>query len=87
MYRIQYHKQALKDIERCRQAGLGDKVRELVAVLEQNPYQNPPAYEKLIGDMAGLYSRRLNRQHRMVYTVDEERQLVRILALWTHYER
>ena len=87
MFTVQYHKSALKDIPLCKQAGLGDKVQELVAILEQNPFQNPPPYEKLLGNLSGQYSRRINRQHRLVYTVDMSRQLVRIMALWTHYQR
>jgi toxin YoeB len=58
----------------------------LLAVLEENPYQNPPPYEKLVGDLAGAYSRRINIQHRIVYQVLEEERIVKILRLWTHYE-
>ena len=81
------HRRAVKDAELIRQAGLEPQVKQLIALLRQNPYQSPPAYEKLIGDLAGHYSRRINRQHRMVYTVDEETRTVKIQSLWTHYER
>ena len=81
------HRRAVKDAELIRQAGLEPQVKQLIALLRQNPYPSPPAYEKLIGDLAGHCSRRINRQHRMVYTVDEETRTVKIQSLWTHYER
>ncbi|KJS01770.1 MAG: toxin of toxin-antitoxin system [Peptococcaceae bacterium BRH_c4a] len=77
---------AVKDVELIKQAGLKDKVLELIEVLKKNPFQNPPPYEKLVGDLAGAYSRRINIKHRLVYSVDKERQCVRILRLWTHYQ-
>lgn len=86
MYRVKLSRQALKDVEKVKQAGLAKQVRALIAILEVNPYQNPPSYEKLLGDLGGFYSRRLNRQHRMVYTVHEEEKIVAIRSLWTHYE-
>lgn len=86
-YRVEYHRQAVKDIERLKQAGLADKAKRLIEIVAENPWQNPPPYEKLVGDLAGMYSRRINRQHRLVYMVDQERMTVRVLALWTHYER
>lgn len=86
-WQIRLHRQAVKDVELCKRAGLFPKVQELVSILRQNPWQNPPPYEKLVGDLAGMYSRRINRQHRLVYTVDEASHTVSILALWTHYER
>ncbi len=85
-WHVRYHKQALKDVELCRRAGLAKKVKALVAILQTDPWQNPPPYEKLIGDLGGMYSRRINRQHRLVYTVDPAARTVSILALWTHYE-
>ena len=83
---VQFHRQAVRDLELCKRAGLGEKVKAMVQLVANNPWENPPPYEKLVGNLVGLYSRRINRQHRMVYSVDEERGIVRILALWTHYE-
>ena len=85
-WHVRFHRQALKDIELCKRARLSPKAQELVAILRLNPWQNPPPYEKLVGDLSGMYSRRINRQHRLVYTVDEASRTVSILALWTHYE-
>lgn len=79
-------RQAVKDAAKLKAAGLWRKANELLTVLENNPYQNPPPYEKLGGDMAGLYSRRINIQHRLVYQVFEATQTVRVLRMWTHYE-
>jgi toxin-antitoxin system, toxin component, Txe/YoeB family len=84
MYRVRLHKQAVKDLERLKQANLSEKAKALKDILAENPFQ--PPYEKLIGDLAGTYSRRINIQHRMVYMVDEENQEVKILRMWTHYE-
>jgi len=67
-------------------SGLKEKAEDLLAVVEANPYQNPPPYEKLVGDLAGTYSRRINMQHRLVYQVLEEKYVVKVLRLWTHYE-
>lgn len=86
MYNIEYHKKALKDIEKIKQNKLEKKVRELIEVLRNNPYQTPPAYEKLIGDLRDYCSRRINIQHRLVYQVLEEKNVVRILSMWSHYE-
>lgn len=85
-WEIEFTRHAVKDVELIKQAGLKDKVLELIEVLKKNPFQNPPPYEKLVGDLAGAYSRRINIKHRLVYSVDKERQCVRILRLWTHYE-
>ncbi|MDZ7804428.1 Txe/YoeB family addiction module toxin [Thiohalophilus sp.] len=81
-----YTKQAQKDARKLAASGLKNKARELLAVLEENPFQNPPPYEKLVGDLAGAYSRRINIQHRLVYQVLEEERVVKVLRLWTHYE-
>ncbi len=81
-----YTKQAQKDAKKLASSGLKSKAKELLDVLEQNPFQNPPPYEKLIGDLAGAYSRRINIQHRMVYQVYEEEKVVKVIRLWTHYE-
>ena len=80
------HKQVVKSAEKIRQAGLEPKVKELIQLLRENPYRVPPPYEKLIGDLSGMYSRRINRKHRMVYTTDDEKRIVRVLSVWTHYE-
>lgn len=77
-------KQAKKDAQRIDSAGLKIKVKKLCSVLAENPYE--PPYEKLIGDLAGYYSRRINIQHRLVYQVIEERKVVKIIRMWSHYE-
>ena len=82
---IVYAKQALKDAQKVMAGGLTDKAQALLAVLENDPFQNPPPYEKLVGDLAGAYSRRVNIQHRLVYEVFEEQRIVRVLRMWTHY--
>jgi Txe/YoeB family toxin of toxin-antitoxin system len=81
-----FTKQAKKDAKRIEQAGFREKVQRLLDALEANPFQNPPPYEKLVGDLDGAYSRRINIQHRLVYQVLEEEQTVKILRMWTHYE-
>jgi Txe/YoeB family toxin of toxin-antitoxin system len=81
-----FTKQARKDAKKIEQAGLREKVQRLLDVLEENPFQNPPPYEKLVGDLDGAYSRRINIQHRLVYQVLEEQQTVKVLRMWTHYE-
>ena len=86
MYRIEYHKNALKDIEKLKKNKLEKKAKEVIEVLRDNPYQNPPPYEKLLGDLRDYYSRRINIQHRLVYQVLEEKNVVRILSMWSHYE-
>ena len=86
MYRIVVSKAALKDFPNLTAVGLDKKVRALINLLKENPYQTPPTYEKLIGDLEGLYSRRINRKHRPVYQVLEDSQTVKILSAWSHYE-
>ncbi|MCL2709918.1 MAG: Txe/YoeB family addiction module toxin [Planctomycetaceae bacterium] len=81
-----FTKQAKKDAKRIEQSGLREKTQRLLDVLKENPFQNPPPYEKLVGDLDGAYSRRINIQHRLVYQVLEEEQTVKILRMWTHYE-
>ena len=81
-----YTKQAQKDAKKLAASGLKEKARALLEVVEANPYQNPPPYEKLVGDLAGAYSRRINIQHRVVYQVLENERIVKVLRLWTHYE-
>ena len=86
MYSIVVAKQALKDFPHLTSAGLDIKAKALIELLKNNPFQNPPAYEKLTGDMEGLYSRRINIKHRLVYQVEEEKKTVKILSAWSHYE-
>ena len=86
-YRIKLLKGAQKDKENIRQfPALKANVDTLLAVLKTDPFQNPPPYEKLLGNMAVMYSRRINRQHRLVYEVDTASRIVRIISMWTHYE-
>lgn len=86
MWKVVFTKAAQKDAPKLAAAGLRAKAESLIAVLSENPFQNPPPYEKLVGDLAGAYSRRINRQHRLVYQVLEEQRLVKVLRMWTHYE-
>jgi len=86
MWEIEFTKHAVRDLELIKRAGLKGNVMELLEILRNNPFQNPPPFEKLLGDLAGAYSRRINIKHRLVYMVDKDRQYVRILRLWTHYE-
>ena len=86
MWRIKYSKQAVRDSKKIEQSNLKQSVMNLLEVLQMNPFQNPPPYEKLIGDLTGVYSRRINIQHRLVYEVFEEEKIIRILRMWTHYE-
>ncbi len=81
-----YTRQTQKDATRISRAGLKDKTRALLDILAENPYQNPPPYEKLVGDLSGACSRRINIQHRLVYQVLEESRTVKIIRMWTHYE-
>ena len=85
-YQLLYTKIALKDAKNLKSAGLKDKALQLLEIVAQNPLQNPPPYEKLIGDLTGAYSRRINIQHRLVYQVLEAEKIVKVLRLWTHYE-
>ena len=81
-----YTKHAQKDAKKLAASGLKRKAQELLNILKENPYQTPPSYEKLVGDLSGAYSRRINIQHRLVYQVLEEEHVVKVLRLWTHYE-
>lgn len=87
MYKIFYTKQALKDIPKLKSAKLDKKAIALIELLKEDPYHTPPLYEKLVGTLDGLYSRRINIQHRLVYEVLEQEKAVKIVSLWTHYER
>ncbi len=84
-YQLLYTKAALKDAKNLKSAGLKDKALQLLELIAENPFQNPPPYEKLIGDLTGAYSRRINIQHRLVYQVLEDEKIVKVLRLWTHY--
>lgn len=86
MWNIYYTKQARKDSKKLASAGLKRKTQELLAIIQDNTYQNPPPYEKLVGDLDGAYSRRINIQHRIVYQVLEKENAMKVLRLWTHYE-
>lgn len=86
MYKIEYHKRAIKDIIKLKENNLDKKTKKLIEVLKENPFQNPPPYEKLTGDIKGLYLRRINIQHRLVYKVNEQENKIQILSMWTHYE-
>jgi toxin YoeB len=83
---VVYAKHALKDAKKLSAAGLKDKAQELLEVLAVDPFQNQPAYEKLVGDLEGAYSRRINIQHRLVYEVFKKERTVRVLRMWSHYE-
>ncbi len=85
-WNVVYSKYAIKDAKKLSSAGLKDKVKGLLDILVVNPLQNPPPYEKLVGDLTGAYSRRINIQHRLVYEIFRKEKTVRILRMWTHYE-
>ena len=85
-WQIVYAKQALKDAKKLASSGLKQKAEELLRLIAADPYRNPPSFEKLVGDLDGAYSRRLNIQHRLVYEIFVEEKTVRILRMWTHYE-
>jgi toxin YoeB len=85
-WRVVFAKAAKKDARNVAAAGLKGKVDELLAILRVDPYRSPPPFEKLVGDLAGFYSRRINRQHRLVYKVDTAARTVQVLRMWTHYE-
>lgn len=87
MYTIVYTKKAAADVPKLKAAKLDKKAKALIDILRDNPYKTPPPYEKLVGDLQGAYSRRINIKHRLVYEVLEENNTVKIISLWTHYER
>ena len=96
MYRIVFEKRVLKDLEKLKAANISNKVRTLIDIIRENPYQNPPRYEKLVGNLDGLYSRRINIQHRLVYQVYsdpitvngiEYQGTIKIIRMWTHYDK
>jgi len=85
-YKLVYTKQAIKDTKKLQASKLDKKAKELLEIIKSNPFQTPPNYEKLIGDLNGAYSRRINIQHRLVYQVFEDEKTIKIIRLWTHYE-
>lgn len=85
-WRLLYTKKAQKDGQKLAQSGHKDKAMALLSIIAENPYQTPPTYEKLVGDLSGAYSRRINIQHRLVYQVYDDEKLVKIIRMWTHYE-
>ena len=86
MYELYYTKQAQKDAKKLKEAGLKDKALQLLEIIKINPFKSPPPYEKLVGDLLGAYSRRINIQHRLIYQVDEHQKAIKVIRLWTHYE-
>jgi len=85
-WKLVYTKQAQKDAKKLASSGLKPKAQELLALIAEDPYRKPPPFEKLIGDLSGAYSRRVNIQHRLVYQVLEDERVVKVLRLWSHYE-
>jgi len=85
-WRLVFTKQAQKDAKKLLSAGLKPKAEKILEILQTNPFQTPPRYEKLVGDLTGAYSRRINIQHRLVYQVLEDQRIVKVIRMWTHYE-
>jgi Txe/YoeB family toxin of toxin-antitoxin system len=85
-WKIVYAKHAQKDAQKLAASGLKGKAQELLVIIQANPFQNPPPYEKLVGDVSGAYSRRINIQHRLVYEILQEEKMVKVLRMWSHYE-
>ena len=86
MWRVVFTKQAQKDAKKLSSAGLRPKAEELIEILRENPYQTPPPFEKLLGDLSGAFSRRINIQHRIVYQILDDEKIVKVIRMWTHYE-
>jgi len=86
MWQLYYTEQAQKDARKLASSGLKNTTQELLAIIQADPYQNPPPYEKLVGDLSGAYSRRINIQHRFVYQVLEKEKSIKVLRLWSHYD-
>jgi len=85
VYRVLYSKLALKDAKKLSQSNLDQKAKSLIAIIQKNPFQNPPPYEELVGNLDGAISRRINVKHRLVYQVLEQDKIVRVLRMWSHY--
>ena len=86
MWQVKFTKQAQKDAKKLSSSGLRPKAEQLIEILRNNPYQSPPPFEKLLGDLAGAFSRRINIQHRLVYQVLDDEKVVKVIRMWTHYE-
>jgi Txe/YoeB family toxin of toxin-antitoxin system len=86
MWRLVFTKPAQKDAKKIAAAGLRSKAETIVDILRENPYKRPPAFEKLLGDLSGAYSRRINIQHRLVYQILDNEKVVKVIRMWTHYE-
>lgn len=86
IWELVYTKQAQKDAKKISASRLKNKTQTLLKIIEKNPFQNPPPYEKLVGDLSGAYSRRINIQHRLVYQVYEKEHIVKVIRFWTHYD-
>ena len=86
MWRVVFTKQARKDANKISASGLRSKAEKLIDILRKNPYQTPPPFEKLLGDLTGSYSRRINIQHRLVYQILDDEKVVKVIRMWTHYE-
>ena len=85
-WQVVFAKQVQKDAQKLAASGLKAKAQELLAVIQENPFQNPPPYEKLVGDLSGAFSRRINIQHRLVYEVLQDQKTIKVLRMWSHYE-
>lgn len=85
-YKLVYTKQAKKDAKKAASSGLKPKIQKILKIIEENPFEEYPPYEKLVGSLEGAYSRRINIQHRLVYQVYEEEKIVKVIRMWTHYE-
>ena len=85
-WQLVFTRQAQKDAKKLAAAGLKRKAEDLLKILAQNPFHTPPPYEKLVGDLSGAYSRRINIQHRLVYQVHEDEKVIKVIRMWTHYE-
>jgi Txe/YoeB family toxin of toxin-antitoxin system len=86
VYNIIYSSQAQRDAKKAGKSGIKNNIQKLIGILQKNPYQSPPPFEKLLGDLSGTYSRRINMQHRLVYQIYEDEKIVKIIRMWTHYE-
>ena len=86
MWRVVFTKQAQKDAKKLASVGLRSKAEKLIDILRENPYKTPPTFEKLLGDLSGAYSRRINIQHRLVYQILDDEKVVKVIRMWTHYE-
>lgn len=85
-WQLVFTRQAQKDAKKIAHAGLKPQTERLLAIIKENPFKNPPPYEKLVGDLAGAYSRRINIQHRLVYELLEDSKTIKVIRMWTHYE-